>query len=162
MAMKVKSSIKSARETPPPAENLGREFSNANVFFHEAIAAHLGMNAGEWRCYGLLKLHGPMTAGRLAELSGFTTGAITGIADRLTKTGYVKRQPNPEDRRSLILHPLRLEEINAKTGPVFASLEKAMSEVAKNFTGQELAAVMDYLRRTIEALHEETMKLRKG
>jgi DNA-binding MarR family transcriptional regulator len=155
-----KSSGGSVRKLRPSTENPGREFSNATVFFHEAVAAHLGMNAGEWRCYGLLKQHGPMTAGRLAELSGFTTGAITGIADRLEKAGYVKRQPNPEDRRSLILHPLRLEEINAKTDPIFASLGKAMSEVAKNYTGQELAAVMDYFRRTIEVLHKETVKLK--
>lgn len=158
---KVKSSNKASRESHPAAENPGREFSNATVFFHEALAARLGMNAGEWRCYGLLKQHGPMTAGRLAELSGFTTGAITGIADRLEKAGYVRRQPNPDDRRSLILHPLRLEEINAKTDPIFASLGRAMNEVAKNYTQQELAAVMDYFRRTIEVLHKETVKLKK-
>lgn len=152
---------RTVREAPSASGNAGRDFSNATVFFHEAIAAHLGMNAGEWRCYGLLKQHGPMTAGRLAELSGFTTGAITGIADRLAKAGYVKRQPNPEDRRSLILHPLRLEEINAKTDPIFASLGKAMNEVAKNYTEQELAAIMDYFRRTIEVLHKETMKLKE-
>lgn len=159
---KISSSGKPARELQPSTENLGREFSNASVFFHEAIASHLGMNAGEWRCYGLLKQHGPMTAGRLAELSGFTTGAITGIADRLTKRGYLKREPNLEDRRSLILHPLRLEEINAKTDPVFASLGRAMKAIAKNYTGQELAAITGYFRRTIEVLHRETQKLNRG
>jgi DNA-binding MarR family transcriptional regulator len=162
MMAKAKSSSKLFREALSPAENPGRELSSATVFFHEAIAAHLGMNAGEWRCYGLLKQHGPTTAGRLAELSGFTTGAITGIADRLEKAGYVQRQPNPDDRRSLILHPLRLEEINAKTGPIFASLGRAMDAVAKNYTAQELAAIMDYFRRTAEVLHKETVKLNEG
>ncbi len=37
-----------------------------------------------------------------------------------------------------------------------------MSEVAKNYTQQELAAMMDYFRRTIEVHHEETVKLKEG
>jgi hypothetical protein len=71
----------------PPPDVLGREFSDAVVFFHEALAAQLGMSAAEWKCLGLLDQHGPSTASRLAELSGFTTGAITGIVDRTTGAG---------------------------------------------------------------------------
>lgn len=144
----------------PPAENLGRELSNAIVFFHEAIAAHLGMSAGEWKCYGLLKQHGPITASRLADLSGFTTGAITGIADRLERAGYVRREPNPGDRRSVILHPLQVKKIEAQIVPIFVSLENAMNAISQHYSERELAAIADYFRRTTQALHKETLKLR--
>ena len=35
---------------------------------------------------------GPLTAGQLAELTGLTTGAITGVIDRLEKAGFVRRE----------------------------------------------------------------------
>jgi hypothetical protein len=59
----------------PHGERMGRELSDAIVFFHEAVAAHLGMSVAEWKCLGLLREHGSSSASRLAELSGFTTGA---------------------------------------------------------------------------------------
>jgi DNA-binding MarR family transcriptional regulator len=141
------------------SENLEKELSTAIVFFHEAIAARLGMSAGEWPCYTLLAQHGPLTASRLAELSGYTTGAITGIVDRLERAGCVRRQPNPEDRRSVILHPLRLKETERRTRPIFDSLGRAMNAIAAGFSKKELAAIASYLSQTIHSLHAETRKL---
>jgi DNA-binding MarR family transcriptional regulator len=70
-----------------PGERRSRALSTAIVLFHEAIAARLGMSSAEWKCLGFLEEHGPLTAGRLAALSGFTTGAVTGIVDRLERAG---------------------------------------------------------------------------
>jgi DNA-binding MarR family transcriptional regulator len=156
---RVNPSSKPARPEISPADNLGRELSTAIVFFHEAVAACLGMSAGEWRCYTLLAQHGPLTASRLAEFSGYTTGAITGIADRLERADCVRRSPNPEDRRSVILHPLRLKETERRTRPIFDSLGRAMNAIAEGFSKKELSAIASYLAQTIHALHTETQKL---
>ncbi|HXH48651.1 MAG TPA: MarR family transcriptional regulator [Terriglobia bacterium] len=151
----------------PSAENmnygrvLGQELSTAIVLFHEAVASRLGMNAAEWRCLGLLDLHGPTTAGGLAKLTGYTTGAITGVVDRLEKAGYARREPHPKDRRSVIIHPLRLPELRRQVGPIFASLGQAMTEAASHYTPQEQAAIGTYLERTIQVLRGETAKLSK-
>jgi DNA-binding MarR family transcriptional regulator len=95
-----KSPSATAASFPPQQELMGRELSNAVVFFHEAIASHLGISAAEWKCLGLLDQHGPLTASHLAELSGFTTGAITGIVDRLEHAGYAPEQKATTIRRS--------------------------------------------------------------
>jgi DNA-binding MarR family transcriptional regulator len=138
---------------------LGQELGTAVVLFHEAVAASLGLGAAEWRCLGLLGRHGPSTAGRLAELSGFTTGAITGIVDRLEKAGYARREPNPHDRRSVIVVPLRGEEVGERVAPIFASLGLAMAAVAGRFDARELDAIRAYLEATIRALRDETARL---
>ena len=44
-----------------------------------------------------------MTAGRLAELTGLTTGAITGVVDRLEKAGLVRRERDESDRRKVFI-----------------------------------------------------------
>ena len=40
-----------------------------------------------------------MPAGRLVELTGLTTDAVTGIIDCLKKAGYLKNANDPKDRR---------------------------------------------------------------
>jgi len=140
-------------------QSVGRDLATAVVLFHEAVASRLGLNAAEWRCLGLLDQHGPSTAGQLAEWSGFTTGAITGIVDRLEKAGYVRRQPNPRDRRSVIIHPLRGAELKKQVAPIFESLGRAMAEIAGHYSPQEQAAIGDYFEKTIQVLRTETAKL---
>jgi DNA-binding MarR family transcriptional regulator len=142
-------------------QSLGRELSTAVVLFHEAVASRLGLNATEWRCLGVLDQHGPTTAGRLAKLSGFTTGAITGIVDRLEKAGYVRREPNPRDRRSIIIRPLHFRELKEQVAPIFASLGRAMAAAVSRYTPSEQAAIQDYFERTIQILREETARLSK-
>ncbi len=138
---------------------LGRELSNAIVFFHETVASHLGMSAAEWKCLGLLDQHGPSTASRLSQLSGFTTGAITGIVDRLERAGYARREPHPKDRRSIIVHSLHVKELKERVEPIFRSLGRAMAELTGRYSEKELAAVARFFRDTTEVLRNETAKL---
>jgi DNA-binding MarR family transcriptional regulator len=140
---------------------MGRELSNAVIFFHEAVASHLGMSAAEWKCLGLLEQHGPATAGRLAELSGFTTGAITGIVDRLEQAVYVRRESHPNDRRSVIVQPRHVKELKERVVPIFQSLGRAMAEIAGGYSSEELAAIARFFRETTEVLHNETAKLKR-
>jgi predicted transcriptional regulator len=147
---------------PPanPGALLGRELSAAVVLFHEAIAERLGLSATEWKCMDLLARSGPVTAKQLAEGCGLSTGGVTGVVDRLEKAGYVRRQPNPEDRRSVLVHPRRLPEINAKVGPIFASLGQAMFRVHSRYSPQQIELIMGYLAAVTEVLREQTRALR--
>ncbi len=161
----MKSKQKATQTTPilgPPSRDLlGRELSDAVVFFHESIASYLGMSVAEWKCLGLLQQYGPATAGRLAQLSGFTTGAITGIVDRLQKAGYVRREPHSKDRRSVIIRPLYVPGMMERITPIFQSLGTAMAEMASHYNEAELIAINAYLRETTKVLRSETAKLRR-
>jgi DNA-binding MarR family transcriptional regulator len=144
----------------PHGDLIGRELSNAVVFFHEAIAAHLGMSVAEWKCLGLLDQHGALTASRVAELSGFTTGAITGIVDRLERARYVRRRPHPDDRRSVIVEPWHMRELKERVAPIFRSLGRGMSEIADGYSAKELEAIAGFFRETTDVLRNETAKLK--
>jgi DNA-binding MarR family transcriptional regulator len=161
LAQKISSS--SSESAPPDpsilGEVLGRELSTTVILFHEAVASRLGLSAAEWKCLGLLDQHGAATAGRLAELSGFTTGAITGIVDRLEKAGHARREANPRDRRSVIIHPVENRALRAQIAPIFESLRQAMAAVAGRYSARELALIQDYLERTIQVLRDETAKV---
>ena len=67
--------------------------------FDERLAKKLKLSRTDMRCLDLIGRLGPMTAGRLAEESGLTTGAVTFILDRLEQSGMVTRRRDTEDRR---------------------------------------------------------------
>jgi DNA-binding transcriptional ArsR family regulator len=127
--------------------------------FHEAVGRLLGLSGAERKCLDVLDRLGPVPAGRIAEHTGLTTGAITGMIDRLEKAGYVERRPNPSDRRSVLV-ALREDTPRDRILPmVFGPLGEDMAEVASHFTPDQLAAIADYLARTTEVLHRRTRAL---
>src|SRR5690348_14392032 len=106
--------------------------STHTVLFHTAIAERLGLNPSDHKVADILSLEeGPVTPGRLAELTGLTTGAITGVLDRLEHAGFVTREPDPADRRRVILRllPVRRPEV----GALFSSISARLGELCSRY-----------------------------
>src|ERR1700735_5660045 len=100
------------------------------------------------RCLELVASHGPLTAGRLAEESGLTTGAVTFILDRLEEAGMVTRRRDTEDRRRVWVEivPAAQRRLQGLQQPV----AEEMRQVAQRFKAGELAIVRDFLRQARE------------
>ncbi len=137
----------------------GRQLSTATILFHQAIADRLGLNATDHKCLGLLVSKGLITAGELADVTGLTTGAITGVIDRLEAAGFVRREDDPNDRRRVILRviPKGYREI----GRLFESLSEAVNDLGARYSDRELATILDFMNRSSQMLHDETRKLRR-
>ena len=150
------------RDPQDAAVVLGREFSAAVVLFNEAVGRQLGLSATERKILDILDRIGPVTAGRLAEHSGLTTGAITGIVDRLARAGFAGREPNPDDRRSVIIRVLPSAELDGLRDQVFAPFGRAMAAVGAGYSPAELATITSYLRQVTDVLHEHTARLNAG
>ena len=80
-----------------------REFNVQALMFGQVVAGRRGINPTDLQCLNVLSLTGPITAGRLAEITGLTVGAITGVLDRLETAGYARRERDEED----LSHALR-------------------------------------------------------
>ena len=121
-----------------------RDVSGQGVLYSQAVAGRLGMNSTDLECLDHI-LRGPVTAGRLAELTGLTTGAITGVIDRLERIGLARREHDPNDRRKTVVHtlPAVLERI----GPLFEPMERAAMAVLSGYRDDELALILNFLTR---------------
>jgi DNA-binding MarR family transcriptional regulator len=135
---------------------LGREFTAAVVLFHEAVGRALGLSAADRKCLDVLDRLGPVSAGRIAEHTGLTTGAVTGMIDRLHHAGYVDRQPNPDDRRSVLVALRPDTPRDAVLPAIFGPLAADMTELAEHFTADELTAITRWITATTELLHRNT------
>lgn len=137
-----------------------RRTSAYSVLFNQAVAERVGLNATDLRCLGLIGRLGPLTPGRLAELTSLTTGAITGIVDRLEQRGFVERRPDPDDRRRVIVSAT--QDAPSRIRPLFASLAVAMEELCSRYSPEDLEAIVDFVERLEPIMREETAKARAG
>jgi DNA-binding MarR family transcriptional regulator len=134
-----------------------RDASGQGVLYSQAVAGRLGMNSTDLECLDHI-LRGPVTAGRLASLTGLTTGAITGVIDRLERSGLAQRESDPEDRRKTVVRalPAVLERI----APLFEPMERAAMAVLSKYRDDELALILNFLTRARDAALTAMSELR--
>lgn len=107
----------------------------------------VGVNSTDIGSLCLLLLHGPAPAGRLAELTGLTTGAVTGVVDRLEKGGFVRRELDPADRRKVIVVP-DAGRVERDLFPHFPGLKRAAAQqFYDDFSIAELELISEFLSR---------------
>lgn len=140
-------------------EHFGRQLSASTLLFHQAVAERLGLNVTDLKCLDFARSETGLTPGRLAELTGLTTAAVTTILDRLEHAGFVRRERDPSDRRKILVKPLagRAEEV----AHLFAPLDSAMSHLFEQYTTEELAFLNEFALRVGQILQNETRKLRE-
>jgi len=138
---------------------VGREISAKVVFFHELVAQKLGLNATDTRCLDLISRAGisEVTAGDLGRATGLTTGAVTGILDRLEAAGLVERVRDAGDRRRVFVRPR--PEAAVRLGKLYQGLGEAMMKLVLGYKTSELVLISDFLERNLAILQEQIDKL---
>jgi DNA-binding MarR family transcriptional regulator len=127
--------------------------------FGQSIAIRLGLSDSDVEALETLIDTGAATAGRLAELMGLTTGAVTRLIDRLEQAGYVRRVGDPSDRRRVIVEVV--PEKAAAIEAMFASLGAATAEEVVRYTDAQLELINDFLNRMADVTREQAERLRE-
>jgi DNA-binding MarR family transcriptional regulator len=139
-----------------------RRMSTRTVLFHAAIAERLGLNPSDHKCADLIwNETGPVTAGRLAELTGLSTGAITGVVDRLERAGFVSRVPDPDDRRRVVI-ACSAEGRAPDIRHLFVPMMLGMVAVCENYSDAELTLILDFMRRSGEMSESRIQALKEA
>jgi len=131
-----------------------RQFIAGAILFNQKVAEETGLSLTDMQCMNVLDLLGPSTPGKLAECTGLTTGGVTVMLDRLEKAGFVKRAPNPADRRSVLVsvNPRQLKKINAH----YERIELQTVAVFSGLPEDELRAADGFLARLNAIRHTST------
>jgi len=122
-----------------------RRFLASGILFNEKVAAELGLNGTDLQLLNLLELQGSATPGDLARWSSLTTGGVTVAVDRLEKAGFVKREPNPKDRRSNIIRPVPKRLLDLYL--IYKSKGELVVNVLAGFNDRELKTIMNFLKK---------------
>lgn len=136
-----------------------REISTTDIMLHHAVATKLGLYITDHKCVGMLAEFGPLSAGKLAQLTGLTTGAITGVLNRLEKAGYAKRVLNPEDRRNVRVEPRNLAKFNDRMKQLLGPLRSKMHSLSSKYRTEELELVLEFMKSSVAISREEIERL---
>ena len=135
-----------------------RKESSQAALFSQAVAERLGLAGIDVECLEVLGDEGRLTVGRLAEVTGLTTGSATRMIDRLEQAGFVRRIPDPADRRRVLVE--RVAGLDAKLAALHASISDAQRGVIERYADDQLQLVIDFLGRSGEVARQETAKMR--
>jgi len=140
-------------------EQESRRSTLDGLHFFQAVAERSGMNLTDLQCLAILTSAGPVTAGQLAETMGLTTGAVTGVINRLERAGYVLREKDPADGRRVVVRPIgeNLERVGAG---FFGSQEEALDALTSGYEERDLALLLDFVRRANAITRDEIFRIR--
>jgi DNA-binding MarR family transcriptional regulator len=138
-----------------------RQFNGLGASFFRAVAARVGMTVTDMQVIDILESSGPMTAGQLADLTGLTTGAITGMLNRLEEAGLVRRERDPEDGRRVIVQLERGKDETREINSIFDTLGKAWDDMASHYDDEQIAFLLEFLQRSNALSRKEIARLRE-
>lgn len=130
-----------------------RTFTTSAVLAANSIAQKVGMGANDLKCAEILIRMGPLNAGKLGELAGLTTGAITGIVDRLEQAGWAKRGPDPNDRRKVIIYPGPQD--SARMEGLYNDYMDSLRKLLASYSDAELMLLTEFINKLIQLNYDQ-------
>ncbi|MFE3636865.1 MarR family winged helix-turn-helix transcriptional regulator [Streptomyces sp. NPDC059168] len=139
---------------------VSRRYMASYALFNQAVADRIGLHPTDLQCLNLLALEeGPVTTGRVAELTGLTTGSATRLVDRLERAGYVVRRRDEVDRRRVLV--VTVPERIAEFGRLWDSLAGDWFSLFDELDDTELAVIVRHMERTVDFGWEQIARLRE-
>jgi MarR family transcriptional regulator, organic hydroperoxide resistance regulator len=90
----------------------------------EAQTRELGVSPLEGHVLTYLRKYAPAPVGELVRVFGVKQSTFTSLLDRLERAGLVRRELNPADRRSLLIHITdRGRDLTARLNRLLEKLE---------------------------------------
>jgi len=111
----------------------------------QGVADLLGINRTDLRCMDIIDRLGTISAGRLAEESKLTTGAVTAVIDRLEKAGYVRRARDQGDRRRVLVE--LTAEARRGGAELYRPIVDEWARISKRLTVEQVKLLLDFTRR---------------
>lgn len=134
--------------------------SGSSVLFSQLIAKTVGIHSTDLESLGsIVQNPAGTTAGDLAAVTGLTTGAVTGVIDRLVEAGFVRRERDEHDKRKVLVLP-NFEQIVQRVFPLYQSLTGALHELCGHYSDAELSTILDFSQRMEGIMQAEVERLR--
>ncbi|MFD8149212.1 MarR family winged helix-turn-helix transcriptional regulator [Streptomyces sp. NPDC059720] len=133
--------------TPEQALSAMDQLIATHLVGQQEIAQQVGLSVTDLTCFGYVIEAGDNhpTAGDLAARVHVTTGAVTGILNRLERAGFITRLPDPADRRRVRVaaRPDAVARVREVYEPYYARLGALFAD----YTPDEIAVLTDWFTR---------------
>ncbi|MGD0387195.1 MAG: MarR family transcriptional regulator [Solirubrobacteraceae bacterium] len=126
--------------------------------FDQAVADAIGVNRTDMRCLDTLDREGAVPAGRLAEATGLSSGAITTALDRLERAGYARRVHDPGDRRRVLVE--LTPAVRELTLRYYGSHAELAEQLLQRYSQEQMELIRGFIRagREFNERHAEELE----
>lgn len=135
------------------------DYDICSVLFRNAVARKLGLKITDEKCLRLLAIKGFSTPTELSRYTGLTSGSTTAMLDRLERAQFIRRKPNPEDRRGVLIEVNK--KWSEKASLLVSGVQQANAELVASYSDEELEIIADFLTRFAQNLIEQTKMIEK-
>lgn len=134
--------------------------SLANQLMNQAVAERLGLNLTDFSALMMLGDRGPMAASQIGEATGLSSGAVTGVIDRLERAGWVVRESDPGDRRRVVVRAKM--ERKGEIEELYRPLTEAGMARTADASEEKLEFIVGFLNGTAQMWEEHAARLAQG
>lgn len=137
-----------------------RRMGAASALHSQAVAKRAGLASVDLECLDMILLAGPVTAGQIMEHTKLTSGAVTGLVDRLSRKGYVERAADPQDRRKVIVRivPEAIRPLMELFGP----MAERSAALMRQYSAEELELIAGFIEKGTALALERARELEGG
>jgi DNA-binding MarR family transcriptional regulator len=136
-----------------------RRMGSVATLHNHAVAEYAGLHQTDQECIDLLDWTGPLTAGEIGGHLGLSSGAVTGLIDRLEAGGWVRRQRDPQDRRRVFVQVATDHETDL--WPLYQPLSDAINAYRDGLEARDLRVVVEFLEFANATIAEATRHARR-
>ncbi len=129
-----------------------RQFIAGAILYNQTIAERLGIHTTDHQLMNFVELLDNSESGQgarpgdLARLSGLSTGGVTVALDRLERGGFIRRERNPQDRRSVLIR--MTPEARSKAQALYKSVNEVMAAIFSGYSDEQLRIIVDFFAKT--------------
>ena len=135
-----------------------RKESSQAAVFSQAVAERLGLAGSDVESLEVLQEFGKLTVGRLAELTGLTTGSATRMVDRMEQAGFVRRVADPSDRRRVLVE--LVPGVSDKLAAMHSPITDATVALVERYSDDQLRVLIEFLDGSGEIARQEALRMR--
>jgi DNA-binding MarR family transcriptional regulator len=135
---------------------LGGELSRLN----QSVGGRVDLKGTDLECLDLVTRYGPLSPSALARRSGLHPATMTGVLDRLERSGWIIRDRDPADRRAVLIRADRSKGAQvARLYLVDSGMNAAMDRICAQYSAAELDLLAGFLRQVAEAGRDAAQQL---
>ncbi|HEV2514279.1 MAG TPA: MarR family transcriptional regulator [Devosia sp.] len=134
-------------------------WQEATQRYDEEVGAIFQLGPAERLCLSFLT-SGPQTASAIARATRLTPAAVTSLIDRLEARNFVRRQPDPHDRRKVLVEPAEATVALIRRAYEPMAIEGAATLGKRSI--EELRLLSEVIEEVTEIQNRMTEQLQSG
>ena len=138
--------------------NLGRVMRRVYDYYEQRLLP-FNLTTSQYFVFNALCMGDGVSIGELGERVFLDSSTLTGIIDRMERSGYVERRPNPEDRRSVLIY---LTDKARELGPRILEFADDLDATLRQPFSQEEMKTFEQVLRALAETPEQVLSTSTG